>query len=158
MAVGSDDDSPPQPSETTTTCEDGLIWDKATEACVAPEASTNDQATLYQSLRELAWAGRYDDALRVLALLDENDKTLNYQGFIARSLGDWTAAEGFYTAALSANPDNLLARSYYGQGLTERGDLDGAKLQLREIRQRGGRQSWPEIALRLKIEGAHTGY
>ena len=65
----------------------------------------------------------------------------------------------YYTAALAIDPDNILARSCMGQGMVERGDLVGARLQLSEIRARDGRQTWPEIALRMAIErGAGQSY
>lgn len=157
-AVGLNDDEPPTPSETTTECGEGLIWDDATKTCVTPEETSNDQASLYRNLRELAWAGRLDDARRVFKLLPVSDETLTYQGFIARKSGDWFAAEAAYRTALLRNPDNLLARSYYGQGLANLGHVEAARKQLSEIRARGGRQSWPEIALRLHIDGIQTGY
>ena len=150
--------SPPKPTETTTDCADGLIYDDAIKACVTPEAASDDQAALYLDARELAWAGRLEDATRVLARMEKTDKTLTYQGFVARKSGDWTSAESFYLAALDANPNNLLARSYYGQGLADAGFIKAAENQLSEIRQRGGRQTWPEIALRLHLDGADSGY
>ena len=158
VAVGFDNDEPPTPSGTTTICDEGLIWDDATETCVRLEDTSNDQASLYQNLRELAWAGRFDDAKRVLKLLPISDETLTYQGFIARKSGNWPAAESADRAALARNPDILLARSYYGQGLAKLGHLKAARKQLSEIRARGGRQRWPEIALRLHIDGIQTGY
>jgi Tfp pilus assembly protein PilF len=75
-----------------------------------------------------------------------------YYGFTARKLGDFDAGMAYYTAALVIDPDNILARSYMGQGMVERGDLVGARMQLSEIRARDGRQTWPEIALRMAIE------
>ena len=81
-----------------------------------------------------------------------DDRVLTYRGFIARKSGDFAAAEAFYAAALAQNPDNLLARSYRGQGLAEIGDLVAARAELTEIRKRDGRGTWPELALRLAIE------
>ena len=159
MAVGiNDDDTPPPASETTTDCAEGTVWDSKTESCVAPEDTSADQATLYNMARELAWAGRADDALRVLARLEDDDKRLTYIGFVARKSGDWATAEQSYRAAIDRNPDNFLARSYYGQGLVERGDLVGARTQLTEIRARGGRMTWPAVALRLTLESGQSAY
>lgn len=158
-AVEQEDFSPPpKPTETTLTCAEGLIFDNALEVCVSPEAATDDQTALYLDARELAWAGRLDDALRVLNRMKPTDKVLNYKGFVARKSGDWAAAESFYLAAIDVNPNNLLARSYYGQGLVDAGLIPEAERQLTEIRLRGGRQTWPEIALRLHLEGADSGY
>lgn len=159
LAVGfSEETEPPKPSETTTECATGTIWDDKTESCVAPEDTKQDQAELYRDARELAWAGRLDDAIRVLNAMRESDQVLTYKGFVARKSGNWLRAESFYQAALARNPDNLLARSYYGRGLLSIGDRTGAEMQLREIRARGGRVSWPELALRLSLEGGRSAY
>ena len=36
FAAGSDSTTPPTPTETTTTCAEGTIWDDKTKTCVAP--------------------------------------------------------------------------------------------------------------------------
>ena len=73
-------------------------------------------------------------------------------GFTERKLGRRDSAMGYYKAALSANPDNLLARSYMGQSFVETGDMELAAAQLTEIRTRGGRNTWPEVSLRLAMQ------
>ena len=153
LAVGGGSSTPPTPTETTTTCENGQIYDADTQTCVNPDQARLDDDTRYGAVRELAYAGRYDDALRVIETMDPaDDRALTYRGFIARKTGDQPAALAYYRAALEANPDNLLARSYMGQGFAEAGDFDAARVELREIRARGGRETWPEVALRLAIE------
>jgi len=154
LAVGTEDDfTPPRPSETTETCEEGQIWDEETQACVAPDETGNDEATLKDTARELAYAGRHGDAAAVLDLLDPHDPwVLTYRGFLARKAGDLARATAYYAAALARDPDHLMARSYLGQGLVEAGDFAGARVQLAEIRQRDGRGTWPEVALRLALE------
>lgn len=153
LAVGFNEDEPPEPTETTETCEEGLIWDAETETCVPPKDTTNDKATLMQNARELAYAGRYSDASSVLDLLQPDDAwVLTYRGFIARKTGDQLAAARYYEAALVQNPSLHLARSYMGQGFVEAGKLDLARAQLSEIRQRGGRGTWAELALRVALE------
>jgi len=153
-----EDDAPPTPSETTTTCEEGFVWDADTQSCIDVEQVDGDQAALYGLARELAWAGRMDDALIVLGAMKESDRQLTYIGFVARRLGDWPRADTAYQAAIARNPNNLLARSYYGQGLVERGDREAARFQLTEIRRRGGRISWPELALRLSLDSGRSTY
>ncbi|MDD9978760.1 MAG: hypothetical protein OXQ30_13675 [Boseongicola sp.] len=157
FAVGTESD-PPKPSETTTQCTDGEVWDANTESCVPPEESTEDQAAIFQDARELAWFGDADEAVRVLDTLPTDDLVLTYRGFLARLSGDWLAAESYYQAALKMNPDNILARSYYGQGLAEIGEIALAEAQLSEIRRRGGRQTWAELALRLTLSRAEPAY
>lgn len=153
LAVGFDEDAPPEPTETTETCEEGLIWDTETETCVPPQDTTNDKAMLMQNARELAYFGRYADASKVLGLLPPDDSwVLTYRGFLARKAGDQLAAARYYEAAIAQNPHLHLARSYMGQGFVEAGKLDLARAQLSEIRQRGGRGTWAELALRMALE------
>ena len=152
-----EEDEPPAPTETTKECAEGSVWDAEASTCITVDEVDGDQAFLYQTARELAWVGRLPDALAVLDRMEESDKRLTYVGFVARKSGDWQRAETAYKAAILRNPDNLLARSYYGQGLVERGMHTEALVQLSEIRARGGRISWPELALRLSIESG-TGH
>lgn len=152
LAVGTETDAPPKPTETAS-CEEGLVWDEDAGKCVAPKESSLTDDELYQAARELAYAGRYDGALRALAAMtDQQDaRVLTYKGFVARGMGDMDGAETFYQAALSADPDNLLARSYMGQGYVVQGRIDEAYAQLVEIRARGGGDGWPAEALETAI-------
>ena len=61
------------------------------------------------------------------------------------------AAKDFCAAALDADPDYPLARSYMGMGLAAEGDLSGAKVQLAEISARGERGNWAYFALKQAI-------
>lgn len=161
FAAGSSDSTPPTPTETTTTCTDGQIWDETTKACVTPKESRLDDDTLYGAVREFAYAGQYGAATAALdAMSDQaSDRVLTYRGFTARKLGDSAAAQGFYEQAIARNPDNLLARSYMAQGLAEAGQADQARLQLAEIRARGGAGSWAETALvQAIVTGSGPGY
>jgi tetratricopeptide (TPR) repeat protein len=143
----------PAPTETTEDCADGLIFDLATQTCIGSDQSTNDDSAMMNVVRELAYYGRYADARAVLDKLDPNDTMVQtYYGFTARKLGDFDVGMAHYKSALLIDPDNTLALSYMGQGMVERGDLVGARMQLSQIRERGGRQTWPEIALRMAIE------
>lgn len=155
FAVGSDDDTPPTPTETTTVCEDGMIWNPETELCETPtQESRLSDDMLYQTVRELAYAGQFDLAKTVLSLMSDqsSDRVLTYRGFITRSMGDMEGGMALYNAALAVNPDNLLARSYMGQALVITGDIEGAMTQLTEIGARGGTGGWPERALLEAIE------
>lgn len=158
FAAGTSDDSPPQPTETSTSCETGQVWDKTTEACVDAKESRIDDDTRYQAARELAYAGRYDDALLVLAAMSDQteSRVLTYYGFTHRKAGRAELGMQYYQQALEADPGNLLARSYMGQGLVESGDLKAARIQLAEIVARGGALSWPETSLRRAIKTGRT--
>jgi len=61
----------------------------------------------------------------------------NLVGFTSRKLGDYPASFAAYQAALRLKPDFALAREYYGEGLLETGDLEGARGQLEALRPNG---------------------
>ncbi|WP_425090994.1 tetratricopeptide repeat protein [Tropicimonas sp. S265A] len=153
LAAGDDGFTAPTPTETTTTCSGAKIWDERTRKCVdARDSSLSDQDR-FQAVRELAYAGAYDRAKSVLATFASPAASgaQTYAGFLARKTGDMDAAFVHYRRALETNPDNLLVRSYMGQAFVEIGDTEAARAQLREIRARGGRQTWPEFALASAI-------
>jgi len=158
LAAGSGSTDAPKPSPTTTQCAEGLVFDLATQSCMTPQESTNDDSAMMDAVRELAHFGRLADAKAILdAMPDQSDDlVLTYQGFVTRKLGDVPAGMAYYAQALAQNPDNLLARSYQGQAHVEAGAFDLAQAQLSEIRARGGRQTWAEVSLRLAINSGRT--
>lgn len=158
LAVGFNNDSPPKETETSTQCPDGYVYVADRHVCVkSTEQSLNDDAR-YDAARELAYHGRPEAALMVLASAEnpEDPRILNYKGFASRKLGQMDAAMAYYGRALEIDPDYILARSYMGMGLAEMGDLDGAKAQLVEIRNRGGRDTWAYTALKQTLSGTST--
>jgi len=148
------DSTPPTPTKNTTECKNGKVWDETAAECVLPKESRLDDDTLYKAVREFAYAGAYSDAkIALAAMSDQNsDRVWTYRGFIARKTGQQARAMEFYMQALAVNPDNLLARSYMGQGFVEAGQIELAAAELTEIRTRGGRGSWPELSLRMAID------
>jgi hypothetical protein len=161
-AAGSSDDEPPAPTETTTKCEEGQVWDDKKEECVDAEEGGKtgrlDNDTLYRAVRELAYAREFDRASMVLAAMSEgdSDRVLTYKGFIARKTGHIDEGMAFYAAALEQDPDNLLTRSYMGQAYVEMGEFDLAQAELDQIVARGGTGTWPEVALRRAIATGQT--
>ncbi|MEL6167753.1 MAG: hypothetical protein AAFR35_03625 [Pseudomonadota bacterium] len=153
FAAGEESPTPPTPTETTVECTDGQVWDDASKSCVAPQESSLDDDTLFRAAREFAYAGQPQAAIGALEAMSDptEDRVLTYLGFANRKLGRQDIAMGYYQAALTRNPDNLLARSYMGQGYVEIGDIALAQAQLREIRTRGGRQTWAEVSLAQAI-------
>lgn len=162
FAAGSDtpadETKAPTPTETTMECADGQVWDKETEACVEVESHLLDDDSLFGAAREFAYLGQYSHARgAILAMQVQTDgRAETYLGFTARKLGDVDAAMRHYARALEQDADNLLARSYMGQGLLEQGDFAGAKRQLDEIRTRGGAGSWAEASLAAAIRTGVT--
>ncbi len=153
-----DEDSPPEPTETTTTCTDGQVWDTETRTCVDAESRLIDDDTRYAAAREFAYAGQFAAAGSALDAMSEGDtdRVLTYRGFLARKSGDMDTARIHYMAAIRANPDNLLARSYMGMVLVLIGERDAAQRQLAEIRSRGGAGGWPEQALAQALAGGEN--
>jgi Flp pilus assembly protein TadD len=161
QAIGPEDDSPPTPTSTTTDCAEGTVWDATEETCVAIEQSALPEDVLRRAARELAYAGRSDDALTLLARSAEpaSSEVLTLAAFAHGRAGRIDTALPIYGRALDANPDNLLARAYMGLALIAAGRGADAEIQLDEIRTRGGAGSWPERALARGIAaGAPVGY
>lgn len=156
QAVSPEDwERPPEPTETSTECPDGQAWDKEAERCTDVKANSFNDDERYRAARELAYTGRLKAAgLALDAMTDQSSsRVLTYRGFLARKSGDWALAEQFYAWALQEEPNDLLARSYLGMGLAEKGDVEAARRQLWQIRARGGRETWPERALLMTLRG-----
>ena len=117
-----------------------MVWDEKAGECVKIQDSRLDNDALYQAAREFAYAGQFNNALSALSAMDEgeSDRVLTYLGFTHRKMGDHEAGLRYYDAAFAKNPDNILARSYMGQGFVEDGKLDLAKAELSEIRKASG--------------------
>ena len=158
FAAGSYDSGPPKTTKTTKACTASQIWDKKTKSCVDAKESRFNDDTRYDAARELAYVGRYDDALNVLAAMSDQkqSRVLTYYGFTHRKAGRTDLGMTYYAAALKADPDNILARSYMGQGRVEAGEYKAAFTQLAEIRARGGAGTWPEQALAQAITSGKT--
>lgn len=156
LASAAGSENPPA----TVKCAQGKVKDAKTGKCVKVESNLLNDDERYEAVREYAYAGQYDNALTVLAGFEDQDdpRVFNYLGFINRKQGNMDAAMDYYARALSIDPDYILARSYMGQGLAAQGDLAGAKIQLAEIRERGGRNTWAYTALSMALRGVQTDY
>lgn len=156
-AVGFNDD-PPEPTETTTVCEEGQVWDAEAEACVAIEDSRLDEGALIEAARELAYAGRFADTIMLLERSSRPDDTmvLTYFGFAHRRAGNVPLGLDYYDRALAVEPGNFLTRSYLGMAHVEAGQIALAEIQLAEIRARGGSGTWAEAALERAIRTGTT--
>lgn len=176
---GGDSTSPPKATATTKDCfaerqwdpetqnyvkyseKVNGVWDPELRRCIRPDKAGYLQSELLEeTVRELAYADRQTEAQMVLAQMDQSDDfVLTYLGFTNRMLGNDQDAARFYTAALRQNPDNILARSYMGQGFVSKGKIRDAREQLEEIRARGGTGTWAEKSLMTSIEtGAGYSY
>ena len=158
FAAGSDDTQPPTATETTNKCAKGEVWDDKTKACIkAKDSSLNDDQR-FGAVRELAYAGRYPEALAMLDMMIEGDtaRVLTYRGFALRKSGAVEQGIAAYEQAIAMDPANILARSYYGQLLVEMNELDLAKIQLASIRSHDGTGTWAEQSLATAIDTGVT--
>jgi len=148
-AAGEDTTTPPDTTKTSTECTDGKVWDEEKKECVEPQKSGMNDDLLFKAARELAYAGQYENSLKVLdAVKDQNSaRILNYRGYSNRKAGRVELGMSYYKRALQADENYILARSYMGQALVEQGQIEEAKVQLIEIRDRGGENTWAYRAL-----------
>lgn len=108
--------------------------------CVERSAGLLSDDELYEQGRLLAKDGEYDWALAVFSSIKNQDdpKVLNYIGYSNRKAGRIETGLSYYKKALSIDPNFVLAREYYGEGLVAAGRVDLAQLQLEEIAKRCG--------------------
>ncbi len=158
MAVGDNTDAPPKKTKTTTQCKNGQVWDAKRNRCVQAKKSDLSDDILFNAARELAYAGQYENAIKVLGAMKERQsaRVLNYLGYANRKAGRMELGMQFYKRALQADENYLLARSYMGQALVEQGRIEEAKIQLIEIRDRGGENSWAYQALLQSLGGVRS--
>jgi len=159
FAAGSEDDSAPEPTDAAKACmKIGKVVADDGTTCVEPTSGALDDDALYRAAREYAYSGQYPETLKILAAMSDqsDDRVLTYKGFVHRKSGDIELGNSYYRQAIAKNPDNLLARSYMGQGFVESGDMAAAHDQLLEIRIRGGKGGWPEVSLAKAIKSGKT--
>lgn len=122
-------------SNTVQQCRNGKVWDKRQKKCVVPQSGALDDDSIYEAGRDLAYAGRYDEAIGVLSLAsDRNDKrVLNFLGFAHRKDGRLEVGIGYYRQAIEIDPAYTLVREYYGEALLMKGDVAGARAELATI-------------------------
>lgn len=155
LAAGEDTSTPPEKTRTTTECTEGKVWDEVKKECADAKKSGLSDDILFKAASELAYAEQYDNALKVLdAVSDQaSARVLNYRGYANRKAGRVELGMRYYLQALQADENYILARSYMGQALVEQGQIEEAKVQLVEIRDRGGEGSWAYRALLETLGG-----
>ncbi len=154
-AAAEDTTQPPAKTKTTSECTGGKVWDEAKKECVDAKKSSLDDDTLFKAARELAYDGQYDNSLKVLdAVRDQKSaRVLNYRGYANRKAGRMELGMQYYRKAIQADENYILARSYMGQALVQQGKIEEAKVQLIEIRDRGGENTWAYQALLQTLGG-----
>lgn len=152
-AAGSDDSEPPTPTETTTECAKGEVWDEKTKACIKAEDQSLNDDQRFGAVRELAYAGQPDAAMAILDTMTEGEtsRVMTYRGFLLRQTGRIEEGIAAYDRAIALDPKNILARSYYGQLLVQMNEVQLAQVQLDAIRGADGAGTWAETALATAI-------
>ena len=114
----------------------GKVYNKETKKCEAKKSSMN-QDSLFESGREFAYAGQYQEALAIFDLAPNqlDPRLLNMKGYSYRKLGQVEKAMAFYKHSIALDPKYSLVREYYGEALLQTGDVDAAKIQLTKIRE-----------------------
>lgn len=122
-------------SPTTHNCKSGQVWDKKTQKCVKAQSGLLPDEELYQQGRALAKEARYDWAIEVLSLVQnqQDPRVLNYLGYANRKAGRLDIGITYYRKALAINPNFNLAREYLGEGYIAAGRVDLAMNELSAI-------------------------
>ena len=136
----------------------GMVFDKEKKKCVEAARGMFDDDTLFTNARNFAYDGKFDYAIQLLKLAENQDdpRILNFLGFSHRKKGQLAIAMKYYERALTVDPNYVLARSYMGQGMVVDGNIAGAKEQLEEIRERGHAGSWAYNMLKDAIQNKGT--
>ena len=127
-------------------CKKGEVVKKVTvngvskKICVPVASGILPDEELYQQGRSLAKAGKYEEALLVLAAIgNQNDpRVLNYTGYSNRKAGRIEVGITYYRKALAIDPNFVLAREYLGEGYVAAGKIELAQVELDEIKVRAG--------------------
>ncbi|HKP22512.1 MAG TPA: tetratricopeptide repeat protein [Dongiaceae bacterium] len=114
-------------------CKPGYVYDANKQTCVKSSSMNDEQ--LYQQGRDLALAGRYDEALGVLAAVrNQSDaRVLTMIGYSKRKLGNFDEGVAYYNRALAIDPSNADTREYLGEAYVETGRMDLAKAELANV-------------------------
>ena len=144
-------------SPTTKGCKSGQVWNAKTKKCVKAQSGVLPDEELYQQGRALAKEARYDWAIEVLSLIQdqEDPRVLNYLGYSNRKAGRLDIGITYYSKALAIDPNFNLAREYLGEGYLAAGRVDLAMNQLAEIARSCGTGCEEYRELNAAITAAH---
>lgn len=117
---------------------------------------TAGESEAYLEAVQLAKAGKYRDALTKLEALDQPDNAnvLNYLGYTNRKLGNIDRGIAYYREAILIDPDHAGAHEYLGEAFLQKGNVEGAKVQLRKLEAIcGGREceQYHDLAEEIRI-------
>jgi tetratricopeptide (TPR) repeat protein len=141
-------------SKTVQKCKKNEVWDNNKKKCVVPKQGMLDDESIFEAGRDLAYAGRYDEAINVLTMAanKRDPRILNFLGYAHRKSGRVNVGLGYYQEALRMDPNYTLVREYLGEAYLQIGDMAKAKGQLAEIEKRKGRDCAEYRVLSAQIE------
>lgn len=155
FAMGSGGDSSGS-SKTVQKCKKNEVWDKKKKKCVLPQQGMLDDESIFEAGRDLAYAGRYDEAINVLTMAanKRDPRILNFLGYAHRKSGRVNVGLGYYQEALGIDPNYTLVREYLGEAYLQIGDMAKARNQLAEIEKRKGTDCAEYRVLSAQIKAA----
>lgn len=119
----------------TPSCKTGYVWNAKSGKCELKTSSTMDDKSLYTQGRNLALAGRYQEALTTLDAVKRPDSmVLTMIGYSERKLGRYQQGLDWYAKALALDPNNVNTHEYLGEAYAELGRHDLAKAELAKVR------------------------
>jgi tetratricopeptide (TPR) repeat protein len=118
-----------------TTCEPGKVWDAKQHKCLTKRSGVLPDPELTEYAYALAKAGRYQEALDDLDMLDNPNtpRALNYRGYATRKLGRTDEGISYYLKSVALDPAYPQVREYLGEAYVIQGKYDLAKDQLATI-------------------------
>jgi tetratricopeptide (TPR) repeat protein len=118
-----------------TTCAPGEVWDKKTQKCLERHSGVLPDSDLTEYAYALAKADRYQEAIDVLDLLDNQNtpRALNYRGYATRKLGRTDEGIGYYLQSVALDPNYPQVREYLGEAYVIQRKFGLAKDQLSTI-------------------------
>jgi len=137
-AAGGADPTPTPASgqnDAATTCPKGQVYDVKTKKCVQQKSGILPDGQLVEYAFALDKEKRYDEALTVLDLLQDQNtaRALNYRGYTLRKMGRWDEGVAFYKKSIAVDPQYVQVREYLGEAYVEKGKIALASEQLATI-------------------------
>jgi tetratricopeptide (TPR) repeat protein len=118
----------------TPACSKGYVYDSGKHKCEPKTSSLMDDQQLYTQGRDLALAGRYQEALDALtAVRNKDSMTLTMIGYATRKSGDYEQGVAYYHQALALDANNVNTHEYLGEAYAEKGLIDDAKAELIKV-------------------------
>jgi tetratricopeptide (TPR) repeat protein len=118
-----------------TTCAPGEVWDAKKHKCLERHSGVLPDSDLTEYAFALAKAGRFQEAIDVLDLLENPNtpRALNYRGYATRKLGRTDEGIGYYLQSVALDPSYAQVREYLGEAYVIQGKFDLARDQLSTI-------------------------